>query len=184
MVPFIVLVASFLLFRTLGALAIPFFETWVTSLRCALAVMFVLTASAHFGARRADLVRIVPPSLPAPGRIVTLTGIAELLGAGGLLIAEIAPGAASGLALLLVAMFPANVHAARSRLTIGGRAVTPLVPRAVLQAVFLAAVLAAGFGDTWPRHRHRAARPLPAEHHFPSRGAFAIDDSHRSRNAE
>ncbi len=146
MVPFIVLAGSFLLFRALGALAIPLFRSWVTSLRWALAVMFLLTASAHFGARRPDLVRMVPPSFPDPELLVTLTGVAEILGAAGLLLPRIAPWAATGLALLLVAMFPANVHAARAGLTIGQAPVTPLIPRAILQVVFLAAVLAAGFG--------------------------------------
>ncbi len=146
MVPLIVLAASFLLFRALGALNLPFFRSSNTSLRWSLAVMFLVTASAHFGARRPDLVRMVPPSFPEPELIVTLTGGAEILGAAGLLLPRVAPWAATGLALLLVAMFPANVHAARAGLTIGDAPVTPLVPRAVLQLVFLAAVLVAGFG--------------------------------------
>lgn len=152
MAPFIVLLASLLLFRALGALRVPrFFKSWITSLRWALAVMFLVTASAHFGERRPDLVRMVPPSLPQRELLVTLTGVAELLGAAGLLLPRVAPWAASGLALLLVAVFPANVHAARAGLTIGGSPVTPLVPRIALQVVFLAATLVAGFGG---RRRH------------------------------
>lgn len=146
MIPFIVLAGTFLLLRALGPLAHPSLRSWVTSLRWALAVMFLVTASAHFGARRPDLVRMVPPSFPEPELIVTLTGIAELLGAVGLLLPRVAPWAATGLALLLVAMFPANVHAARAGLSIGGVPVTPLLPRVALQLAFLAAVLAAGFG--------------------------------------
>lgn len=145
MTPFLVLVGSLLLFRALGALAIPFFRSWVTSLRWALAVMFLVTASAHFGDRRPDLVRMVPPSFPHAELLVTLTGVAEILGAAGLLLRRLAPWAAGGLALLLVALFPANVHAARAGLSIGGVPVTPLVPRAVLQVMFLGAVLVAGF---------------------------------------
>jgi hypothetical protein len=41
-------------------------------------------------------------------------------------------------------MFPANVHAARAKLSIGGRPVTPLPQRSAMQLVFLAAVLGAG----------------------------------------
>lgn len=157
MTPFIVLAGSFLLFRALGALAIPSFRSWVTSLRLALAVMFLLTASAHFGARRPDLIAMVPPSFPRPELSVTLTGVAELLGAAGLVLPRLAPWAAAGLALLLVAMFPANVHAARAGLAIGGVPVTPLLPRAVLQVAFLAAVLAAGFGGRRGREQRSAA---------------------------
>jgi hypothetical protein len=39
-------------------------------------------------------------------------------------------------------MFPANVHAARAKLTLGGRPATPLGLRTVLQVVFLAATVA------------------------------------------
>jgi hypothetical protein len=42
-------------------------------------------------------------------------------------------------------MFPANVRAARQNLTLGGKAATPLPLRALLQTVFIAALLAAGF---------------------------------------
>jgi uncharacterized membrane protein len=158
MAPLIALVGSFLLFRALGALGVPSFRSWITSLRWALAVVFLLTASAHFGSRRADLVEMVPPIFPAPELLVTLTGIAEVLGAVGLVVRRFAPWAAAGLALLLVAIFPANVHAAREGLSIGGSAVTPLAPRALLQVVFLAAVLVAGFGDRWHARAARAAR--------------------------
>ena len=48
------------------------------------------------------------------------------------------------LAGLLVAMFPANVRASSHHLSIGGRPATPVGPRAVMQAVFLAAAVAVG----------------------------------------
>jgi uncharacterized membrane protein len=83
---------------------------------------------------------MVPPRLPRPGMLVTATGILELVGAAGLLVPTTAPLAAAALAALLVAMFPANVRAATKRLTIGGQPATPLVLRAILQVVFLAAV--------------------------------------------
>jgi uncharacterized membrane protein len=145
MAPLIALIASFLVFLALGRAGVGFFAAWIVCLRAALAVMFLLTASAHRGRRRPDLVAMVPPRFPRPDLLVTLTGIAELAGAAGLLIPSLAPLAAGGLALLLLALFPANVHAARARLTLGGRPVTPLVPRTLLQLVFLTAVLVAGF---------------------------------------
>src|SRR5262245_23153415 len=146
MAPFIALLTSFVLLGLVGRLGVGVLASWVTCLRGALALMFLLTASAHWGARRPDVVRMVPPAFPKPGRVATLTGVAEILGAIGLLVPSLAPWAAAGLALLLVGVFPANVHAARQALTIGGRPATPLVTRTVLQAVFLAAVLAAGLG--------------------------------------
>lgn len=146
MAPLIVLLTSFAIFFTLHKLGWRRLESWVTCLRWALAAMFLLTASAHWGSRRPDLVAMVPDVFPNPELLVTLTGIAEIAGAIGLLIPRFAPAAATGLALLLIAVFPANAHAARQSLTIGGQAVLPLVPRALLQLAFLAAVLAAGYG--------------------------------------
>jgi uncharacterized membrane protein len=148
MTPFIVLTLALLVFLGLSRLRPRWLPDWVTSLRWALAVMFMLTASAHWGSRRADLVAMVPDAMPDPELLVTISGIAEIAGAVGLLVPRLAPFAAAGLALLLVAVFPANVHAARESLSIGGAKVTPLIPRALLQVVFLGAVLVAGF---WQR---------------------------------
>ena len=142
MAPFIVLVTLFALFSVLGRFHIPLAFGWWTSLRLALAGMFLLTASAHWGKRRPDLIRMVPPSFPQPDLLVTVTGILEILGAIGLTLPKAAPYAALGLAVMLVAVFPANVHAARQRLTIAGRPVEALLPRALLQIVFLAATVA------------------------------------------
>ena len=147
MAPLIVLLTAFATFFALHKLGWKALDRWVTCLRWALAAMFFVTASAHWGSRRPDLVAMVPGAFPNPELLVTLTGIAEIAGAIGLVIPRLAPSAATGLALLLVAIFPANIRAAQESLTIGGQAVWPLVPRALLQLVFLAAVLLAGFGD-------------------------------------
>lgn len=145
MAPFMMLVVSLLVFRLAGYLGWSYFDDWTTSLRFAVALMFLLTASAHWGKRRPDLIRMVPPAFPKPEWIVTVTGWLEIAGAIGIVIPATAPYAAVGLALMLLAMFPANIYAARQRLTLGGKPVTPLVPRTVLQIIFLAAVLLAGF---------------------------------------
>ena len=145
MAPLIVLGSAFLIFLILGRLGVRPVRDWVIALRWALALMLLFTASAHFGSLRADLIRMVPSSFPAPGLLVTLTGVLEVLGAIGLVLPRFAPWAAAGLALLLLALFPANVHAAREAMTLGGAPVTPLLPRTLLQLVFIAAVLVAGF---------------------------------------
>jgi uncharacterized membrane protein len=126
LVPLIVLIVAWLGLRAAGGAGV--FDaaaTWTGALRYALAAMFLFTALSHFLPRtRADLVRMVPPRLPAPGLLVTITGIFELAGAAG----------------LLIALFPANVHAARGRLTIAGRPATPLAIRLPLQLVWIGAL--------------------------------------------
>ena len=146
MAPFIVLVSLFALLSVLGYFCVPVAFGWWTALHLALAGMFLLTASAHWGKRRADLIRMVPARFPRPDVLVTLTGIAELAGAAALLFPQAARYGAIALLLLLIAVFPANVHAAREQLTIGGRPVPSIVLRTVLQIVFLAAVLLVAFG--------------------------------------
>jgi len=111
-----------------------------------LSAMFLVTASAHWGKRRNDLIRMVPVALPRPDLLVTFTGVCEMLGAVGLLISRVAPAAALGLTLLLIAIFPANIRAARQALTIGGRPATSLPARAFIQIVFLTATIAVIIG--------------------------------------
>src|ERR1700730_7766972 len=141
MAPFIVLVTLFALLSILGHFQIPVAFGWWTSLRLALAGMFLLTASAHWGKRRPDLIRMVPTSFPRPDLLVTVTGVLEILGAIGVMLSKVA-SAALGLTFMLLAVFPANVHAARQRLTIAGRPVEALLPRSLMQIVFLAATIA------------------------------------------
>jgi uncharacterized membrane protein len=142
MIPFFVLLSVFAVLWLLGALGVKHFRGWGNALRYALGAMFLLTASAHFNHLRADLIRMVPDVFPAPGLLVTLTGIAEIAGAVGLLVPRFVRPAAIGLSLLLVCVFPANVYAARAGLTLGGDAVTALLPRTMFQLVLLAATLA------------------------------------------
>ncbi len=74
MVPFIVLVVSLLVFRGLGALEVGLFDTWQEAASYALAVMLLLTASAHFTKTREDLVKMVPNAFPNPELLVAVTG--------------------------------------------------------------------------------------------------------------
>ncbi|KOV34524.1 DoxX family protein [Streptomyces sp. XY431] len=144
MAPLIALLGGFAVLRLLGLLAVDTLDAWQPAVRGALALMFVTTGVPHFlpGFRR-DFVAMVPPALPRPELLITLTGVLELAGAAGLLLPPLAPYAAAGLALLMLAMFPANVHAARTGGTLAGKPVTPLPARTALQVVFVAAAVAA-----------------------------------------
>ena len=150
MFPFIVLLVSTLLLKVAGVAGVALFHNWAWCLRGALALMFLFTASAHWGKQRGDLIAMVPRVFPHPDLIVTATGVLEILGAVGLQIPAVAPLAAACLTMLLIALFPANIRAAREGLSIGGRPPTALPLRTLLQLVFLAAVLVAGFPDIFP----------------------------------
>jgi len=137
MIPFFVMLVGIALARAVGVLGWPPLDSWTMATRVGLAIMFVVTGIAHFGRTRDDLVQMVPPGLPSPALLVTLTGIAEIVGAVGLVIPATARWSAFGLIVLLAALFPANIHAARIDHTIGGRPHTPMIIRAPLQVLWI-----------------------------------------------
>ena len=139
MLPFFVVAIAFAILRLAGRLGFRPLNDWGVSLRWALAVMFLVTASGHWGSRREDLIAMVPPVFPRPDLLVTITGILEIAGAIGLMIPRTSRLAAASLAVLMIAMFPANVYAAQKNLAINGQPVTPLGPRAAVQVGLVAA---------------------------------------------
>ncbi|HEY0139428.1 MAG TPA: DoxX family membrane protein [Thermoanaerobaculia bacterium] len=153
MLPMLIVLIAFTVFRLAGAAGVRQLRDWRVSLRYALALMFLVTASGHWGVRRADLVRMVPPAFPSPELLVTLTGLAEIAGAIGLLWTRTARLAAACLTLFLLAVFPANVYAARQQLTIAGKPVTPLPLRTAVQVGLVAATAAIAVSS---RHEDRA----------------------------
>lgn len=136
MEPFIALIVVTLAVYGAGAIGVRRLKSWPVALRGGLAAMFVLTGAAHFVGLRAELISMVPPALPRPDLLVTITGVLELAGAAGLLVRRTAPWAAAGLTVMLVGMFPANVYASMQ-----GIQTEPLVLRTLLQVVFLAATI-------------------------------------------
>ena len=142
MIPFIVMVVGCVAFRLLGAVnVLPAAGSWSGALRFALALMFLFTGAAHFFPRgRTEMTRMVPPGLPRPDVLVAVTGIFELLGAAGLLVPGLVRASAYALIALLVALFPANVRAARMHLMVAGRPAMPLAIRLPLQLIWIGAL--------------------------------------------
>jgi uncharacterized membrane protein len=145
MAPLICLIAALLIFRILG-LEWHYFANWHMAMRAALGAMFLLTASAHWGVRRTELIRMVPESMGNARIWVSLTGFAEIAIAAGLQIPRIALWTAGIAVIMLCCLFPANVKAAREHLTISRKPVMPVVPRLILQVFFIAALAS----SVWP----------------------------------
>jgi len=133
--------------RLVGWLGVDYVNSWPQAFAVGLAAMFVMTGVAHFvNPLRRDMIAIVPPRLPAPGLLVTITGVLELLGAAGLLYPPTRVAAAVCLFVLMLVMFPANIYAARmpnppksmtSRLDV----------RTAEEVVYLAAAVVVGLGS-------------------------------------
>ncbi|MDN5860354.1 MAG: DoxX family protein [Pseudonocardia sp.] len=130
------------------------------ALRWGIAAMFLLTGVAHFVGMRAELIAMVPPWAPAPGLLVTVTGVLELLGAVGLLVSRTAHWAAAGLTALLVGMFPANIHLALTAPDLPWHA--ELLPRTLMQLVFLSATVTVVVLHTRPRREQAVPDPVAA----------------------
>ncbi|QIS14853.1 hypothetical protein [Nocardia arthritidis] len=145
MAPLVVLAVVTGIARLIGWLGdIGWLDTWPHAARLGLAAMFALTASAHFvPGKRAELIAMVPPRLPNAAGLVTVTGALEFAGALGLLLPPFAKLAAGCLFVLLLALFPANVHAARAGV---GIKTMPLPLRGLVQVLFLAACALVVFG--------------------------------------
>jgi uncharacterized membrane protein len=133
----VVLLASCVFYRVLGAFGVDAFEAWLTSARWAVSTMLLFTALSHFAPMKKDLIAMVPPFLPRPNVLVSVTGVAEVAGAIGLLIPQTRLLAAYGLILLLLALLPANVSAARRGVLLRGRRATSLWLRVPMQALFI-----------------------------------------------
>ena len=145
MAPLIVLVISAAAFWLAGRAGVVVFRDLSFVLRAALAVMFFLTAYAHWGKRRPDLIKMVPPLFPRPDVLVTLTGVLEISGAIGLLVPSTARAACICLVLLLIALFPANIHAGRQQGSIVGKRVLNWPVRGLIQLVFIGTLAAAAW---------------------------------------
>jgi uncharacterized membrane protein len=151
MAPLITLLAGSIVARIVGWLGWfgkGYVNSWTAAIAVGLAAMFVLTGVAHFAPpMRRDLIAIVPPWLPAPGLLVTVTGVLELLGAAGLLLPVTRVAAAVCLLALMLAMFPANVHA--SRMSNPPKSMTTrLSLRTATEVVFLAAAISVAVGGS------------------------------------
>lgn len=148
MAPLITLLVGSIAARIVGWTGVGYVDNWVKAIAVGLAAMFVLTGVAHFAPPlRAALIAIVPPRLPAPGLLVTVTGVLELLGVVGLLVPATRVSAAVCLLALMVAMFPANIYAAR--MPNPPKSMTTRLPlRTAEEVVYLAAAIVVVIGSS------------------------------------
>ena len=144
MIVLFVLGTALVVARLVGAAGVAPLDSWPAATRVGLAVMLLFTASAHFTSMRHDLARMVPPAIPQPMAMIYFTGVCEVLGAIGLLVPSTRTAAAVALIALFVALLPANVHAARSGVTLRGKPATPLALRVPMQILFIALTAWAG----------------------------------------
>src|SRR5262245_59648849 len=131
--------ASMIVFVTVALIA-RMFIPWRDAIRVGMAALFLFTSAAHFNSMRHDLAAMIPPPLTGSLWLVYATGMLEIAGAIGLLIPRLRKAAAIGLGLMLIALFPANVYAALSGVTLRGQPATALWLRTPMQILWIAAL--------------------------------------------
>jgi uncharacterized membrane protein len=130
-----------------------------TGLRWLLALFYFVAGVAHLRSP-AGFLAITPDWVPFPAEIVAFTGIAEILGAIGLLIPRswigwARPAAGIGLALYALLVWPANFNHAFNNISLGGVAASWWYhgPRLLAQPLIIWLALWVGEATDWPFRR-------------------------------
>jgi uncharacterized membrane protein len=116
-------------------------KQWI--LRVVVALPLLASGVAHF-TRTAMFAGIVPPFFPYRSELVLVSGAMELAGAIGLFLPPLARVASACLAILMIAIFPANVYAANQ--VIGGMHMPNVPVRLAMQVIYIVLLLIAGWG--------------------------------------
>ena len=146
-VPLLLLVATVTAFFGLGRDGYAGFGTAQLVLRILVALPLLISAVLLHFFRTDITASIIPPVFPARNFLVLLTGICEIAGAVGLFVPSFRRPAAFWIAIMLIAIFPANVYAAGK--VVGGLRMPGVPLRTIMQIVYIALVLLAGYG--WPK---------------------------------
>ena len=132
-----------------------------TAARIVLAAVFLGAGVLHLMVP-GPFVRITPHWVSDPALVVALTGVAELLGAAGLMIPRLRVVAGWALALYAVCVYPANIQHAVNFLASGtGLGWAYHGPRLLLQPVIIWWCLWASTAIDWPFRRPQAATRVP-----------------------
>lgn len=134
--------------------------TWRDVLRWLLAAFYAFAGYQHL-AHPEPFLTIVPPQVPAPDVVVFWTGVAEILGAAGLVqpwSPRLRRTAAIGLALYAVCVFPANINhfAMDMARPDQGWGLAYHIPRMFAQPLLVWLALWAGGVTDWPLRRRRS----------------------------
>jgi uncharacterized membrane protein len=134
MAPFLVQIVATVVVRW-------FAQSWRDAIRVGLGIMFLFTAASHFSDLKHDLAAMIPPPFTGELWVIYVTGVLQIAGAIGLMTSRTRKWAAWSLAAMLVGLFPANVYAAITGVTLGNSSVTSLLILTPLQLFWIALLL-------------------------------------------
>lgn len=119
-----------------------------------LSIIYFIAGYAHINAPEGFLA-ITPHWVPFPKQVIFWTGIAEILGAIGLLIAKFRKAAGIGLALYALCVYPANINHALNNIAMGGETLSWWYhgPRLAFQPFAIWWALWVSRAIEWPFHK-------------------------------
>jgi uncharacterized membrane protein len=153
-IPMLIVALPLVLFFAFAGRGFAAFGRLQTVLRSLAALPLLVSATGHF-ARTSLFAGIIPPEFPHPVFLVILSGALEVLGAIGLLLWPTRRAASLSLALLMIAVFPANIYAANQ--VVGGLHMPGIPVRTAMQVVYILLLLVGGWGLPRRRASPRAA---------------------------
>ena len=119
MTVFLIIIILAIVLQLLSKTFINPFKDFKDNARIATGAAFIFTGISHFLVP-GKFMEMMPPFLPAPLFLIYLSGVFEILGGIGLMIAKTKFYAGIGLILLLLAVFPANIFVALNNVQLGG----------------------------------------------------------------
>jgi uncharacterized membrane protein len=122
-----------------------------TGLRLLLAMFYFAAGVLHLTSP-AGFLLIMPDWVPLPEAVVAFTGVAEILGAVGLLVPRVRKAAGLGLALYALCVWPANFNHALNDIALAGLHLSWWYhgPRLVAQPLLIWLALWVGTVTDWP----------------------------------
>jgi uncharacterized membrane protein len=117
---------------------------WPRVLRVLVAIPLLVSGVFLHFLHAESVASIIPPIFPARYFLAVFTGVCEVAGAIGLFVPSTRRAAALWLALLMIAVFAANIYVAGQ--TIGGLHMPSVPIRTAMQWVYLLLILLAGYG--------------------------------------
>jgi uncharacterized membrane protein len=148
-IPLLVLVLTIVGFFALGRGGYSSFGVSQTVLRVLVALPLLVSGIFLHFLRAGVTASIIPPAFPARPFLVVLTGVLEIAGAIGMFVPRLRHSAALSIAIMMVAIFPANIYGAGK--VIDGLRFPSVPVRLAMQVVYIALVLMAGYG--FPKSR-------------------------------
>jgi uncharacterized membrane protein len=149
--PLAILVLTIAAFFALARGNYASFGTPQLILKIVIALPLVVSAVALHFFRTGLTASIIPPFFPARLFLAVFTGVCEIAGAGGLFIPRFHRSAAFWIAVMMVAIFPANIYSAGK--VIAGFQFPGVPVRLAMQVIYIIAALLAGYGIPRPASR-------------------------------